>query len=512
MPPTSIAGAEYIFAYSLTNNENQTEHNSIAVSISDILIMNWGFNRPPYDKDFLLIRVLMQFAKERITEKLKDGILSNHEILVLRSNTHPNNPYNPEKLVDVADAEYSIKLKNAFPIDTFKPKELNSTKVKENKITIITRQQIFDEITISKISWSGRLEEPDFLNRIFDLSKLPSTDHRYTNAFDDIHKHRVMNYDWHDYWVFTDNRFNLLHCEEKIFLQFLCATIHPIIRTNDDEIGLLLGMYNKYLKEDGYEIYEKDKISGKSVYSARVLESVPAEINIENNERRLALVIGCSEYEYAGELINPTNDAKAVSECLKFLGFDVMVRENPNLKDLKTSIDDFGLELKKYDVGLFYFAGHGVQVKGLNYLIPVDANLTSERMVEYDCVQADRILAHMEDSKCKVNIVILDACRNNPFERSWGRAISGRGLAVMDAPKGSLIAYSTAPGKTASDGEGNNGLYTGVFVEEVKSTNTTITQMFQKIRKKVMEKSKNEQIPWESTSLTADFYFNKKYF
>jgi uncharacterized caspase-like protein len=109
-----------------------------------------------------------------------------------------------------------------------------------------------------------------------------------------------------------------------------------------------------------------------------------------------------------------------------------------------------------------------------------------------------------------VNLVVLDACRNNPFERSWGRDLSQRGLAVMEAPKGSLIAYSTSPGKTASDGEGKNGLYTGVLVSEINSVNVSITQLFQKVRKSVMEKSKDEQMPWESTSLTADFYFNRK--
>ena len=109
-------------------------------------------------------------------------------------------------------------------------------------------------------------------------------------------------------------------------------------------------------------------------------------------------------------------------------------------------VDDFGIELKNYDIGLFYFAGHGVQVNGVNYLIPIDANLRYERAVEYDCVRADRVLSHMENTNNDVNIMILDACRNNPFERSWGRGISGRGLAVMNAPKGSIIGYATSPG------------------------------------------------------------------
>jgi uncharacterized caspase-like protein len=283
----------------------------------------------------------------------------------------------------------------------------------------------------------------------------------------------------------------------------LSLTINPVSRTDAEGVNQLIEIYNRNLSASGIEFYEKSKIAGKSIYGYR--EITIGETNNENKEikqRKIALVVGCSQYEFAGHLENPLNDAKSVKQNLESLGFDVMYSENPNLKDLKIGIDDFGTELEKYDVGLFY--------KGLNYLIPVDANLKNERTVEYDCVHVDRILSHMESAKTSVNLLILDACRNNPFERNWGRELGQRGFAVMDAPKGSLIAYSTSPGKTASDGEGRNGLYTGELISEIKSVNVTITQLFQKVRKSVMEKSKDEQVPWESTSLTADFYFNRK--
>jgi len=226
------------------------------------------------------------------------------------------------------------------------------------------------------------------------------------------------------------------------------------------------------------------------------------------DEKRLALVIGCSEYEHVTRLNNPDNDATAMEKSLKKRGFDVIMKIDPQLRDMKMVIDDFGIELKNYDVGLFYFAGHGVQVNGNNYLIPVDANLRTERAVEYDCVQANRILANMEDANSKVNIIMLDACRNNPFERSWSRSITGRGLAQMNAPTGTIIGYATAPGTTASDGPGqDNGLYTGAVLEELNPTpSILITEMFQKVRKKVREKSDGKQVPWESTSLTGNFY------
>lgn len=226
-------------------------------------------------------------------------------------------------------------------------------------------------------------------------------------------------------------------------------------------------------------------------------------------EKRLALIIGNGNYLHSGYLANPENDARAMSNALKELDFDVMKYENADLIRMKKAMEEYGERLKNYDVGLFFYAGHGVQVDGINYLIPVDAVLKNENEVEYDCVNTGRILAKMESAGNKTNIIMLDACRDNPFARSWHRSAQTRGLAFMNAPTGSLIAYATAPGSTASDGTGKNGLYTSALLEEMKAENVTILQMFQNVRKKVMEKSNNSQIPWESTSLTGDFYFLK---
>lgn len=225
------------------------------------------------------------------------------------------------------------------------------------------------------------------------------------------------------------------------------------------------------------------------------------------SEKRLALIIGNGNY-ITSTLSNPENDARAMSDALRKLGFIVEEYENLNQSQIKKVIDEFGNKLKGNDVGLFYYAGHGVQAKGYNYLIPVDVRLQSEEQVEYDCVRADRILALMETSGTKVNIIILDACRNNPFERSWTRSATGKGLAFMSAPRGTLIAYATAPGNTASDGSGKNGLYTSALLESIQIPDITIIQMFQNVRNIVAQKSQEQQIPWESTSLTADFYFN----
>jgi hypothetical protein len=381
-----------------------------------------------------------------------------------------------------------------------------------DKIQLATRRNILDGFLITRISWNGNLEQPSFLGRLYNLSKLPSLDYRYKTADEDIHKHTVMNDDWPEEWIFTDTRFNLLHTNDNAFLDFLCLTLHPAVRQDDVEITTLLEIYTNNLKRDGYTIEKSGEIGGRPIFSAIDLSSVKTSTTTTTTlkpEVRKALVIGCSKYQFANPLVNPLNDANGVESVLQKLGFVVTKKIDPSQKELKITIDEFGATLKGSDIGLFYFAGHGVQVKGLNYLIPVDANLSSEKLVEYDCVEASRILAHMEDARTSVNIMILDACRNNPFERSWGRGIGQRGLATMSAPKGSLIAYSTAPGNTASDGAGNNGLYTEALLNHIAEKAVQVYTMFQKVRLEVMQKSKEEQIPWESTSLTADFYFNK---
>jgi hypothetical protein len=201
------------------------------------------------------------------------------------------------------------------------------------------------------------------------------------------------------------------------------------------------------------------------------------------------------------------NDARAMRDALQKVGFDVDEYEDLDEAGLKKAIDSFGEKLKKYSIGLFFYAGHGIQSKGANYLIPVNAKIESEQQIDYDCVQADRVLGQMEAAGSKINIVILDACRNNPFERSWSRAVNGTGLAFMNAPSGSLIAYSTSPGRTASDGSGSNGLYTAALLEYLKTPGINILQMFQNVRRTVASKSDKQQIPWESTSLTNDFFF-----
>jgi hypothetical protein len=230
-----------------------------------------------------------------------------------------------------------------------------------------------------------------------------------------------------------------------------------------------------------------------------------SERGIKVQSRRLALVIGNGAYKTTAHLRNPVNDAQDMAYTLENLGFEVIHRENAERKAMILAIMDFGRQLRKGGIGLFYFAGHGIQVDGRNYLIPVDAKIESESDVEFGGVDAGRVLGKMEDAENDLNIVILDACRNNPFSSSF--RTSTRGLARMDAPKGSLIAYSTAPGSVAADGEGRNGIYTKHLLKYMKTPGLTVEQILKRVRMDVTDETQNKQVPWESSSLVGEFYF-----
>jgi len=222
-------------------------------------------------------------------------------------------------------------------------------------------------------------------------------------------------------------------------------------------------------------------------------------------ERRVALVVGNAAYGRA-PLRNAVNDARDFSRALADSGFEVIRVENATLESLNRAIDQFAGRLAaSRGVGLFFYAGHGVQVDGENYLVPVDADLRAEKDVQYRALNVGVVLSRIEQAKNRLNLVVLDACRDNPFART---ARGGkRGLASIDAPKGTLIAYSTSPGKTADDGEGRNGLYTRHLLREMRVPGLRIEDVFKRVRAAVATESRDLQVPWESSSLTGDFYF-----
>lgn len=209
------------------------------------------------------------------------------------------------------------------------------------------------------------------------------------------------------------------------------------------------------------------------------------------------MVVGNSAYQDA-PLRNPANDARAMSEVLRDADFEVRTLVNLDQAEMKRAIQEFGRSLDAAGsdaVGLFYFAGHGVQVNGTNYLVPVGARIAREPDVDIEPVNAGAVLSMMEYSKNKLNIVILDACRNNPFKRSFRSAQSG--LARMDAPIGSLVAYATAPGSVAADGDGDHGVYTEELIRAMRTPGARIEDVFKASRVAVLRRTEEQQVPWD---------------
>lgn len=220
--------------------------------------------------------------------------------------------------------------------------------------------------------------------------------------------------------------------------------------------------------------------------------------------KRWALVIGNGAYTDS-PLANPPNDARDMARSLRDLGFSVTELINQSRKDMRTAIRSFGENLRSGGVGLFYYAGHGIQVNGKNYLIPVGADVAIEQEIEDEAIDVGLVLKHMAEAGNRPNIVILDACRNNPFARSFRS--SSRGLAFMDAPSGMIIAYATAPGTVANDGKERNGVYTAELLKQIHLPGLKVEDVFKRTRAAVERQTNKTQVPWESVSITEDFYF-----
>lgn len=245
------------------------------------------------------------------------------------------------------------------------------------------------------------------------------------------------------------------------------------------------------------------------LFALSTFAAMAAEINRNINvaaatEKRVALVIGNGKYP-GTPLKNPANDARDMAAALRKIGFEVIERTDVTQKEMNRAIIQFGNKVTAETVALFFYAGHGMQVRGKNYIIPIDAQIETENSVRAEAVDMDTVLDQLSVSP--LNVVILDACRNNPFERRF-RSVGG-GLAQMEAPKGTLIAYATSPGRVASDGDGRNGLYTQELLKIIATHHLPVEQAFKRVRANVARATGDKQVPWESSSLTGDFYFSR---
>jgi Caspase domain len=228
---------------------------------------------------------------------------------------------------------------------------------------------------------------------------------------------------------------------------------------------------------------------------------------LQGPEQRVALVIGNSNYQNVAQLPNPDNDAQSMAQFLNSAGFEVISATDLTQNDMLKVVQDFSARIAAHGpntVAMIYYAGHGVQLAGENYLIPVDAKISSPSDLANNSVRLVDIMATLEAIPSRLRIVVLDACRNNPFPTVND---AGRGLAIVDAPNGSIVGYSTAPGAEALDGSGGHSPYTAAFLRDAREPNVPIEQLFKRVRLDVNHATEGQQTPWESSSLTSDFYF-----
>jgi hypothetical protein len=222
-------------------------------------------------------------------------------------------------------------------------------------------------------------------------------------------------------------------------------------------------------------------------------------------ERRIALIMGNSAYKQT-PLANSASDARLMASRLRSQQFTVFDHYDAGQKDMKRAVQAFSQKIQEAGgdaVVFIYYAGHGVQVKGENYLIPVDANIHTEGDIDIDAVSVSSVMSMLDSTHPRLSVVVLDACRTNPF--GYSRS-ADRGLARVDAPSGSLVAFSTAPGRAAKDGDGGNSPYTAALAQTLGEPGLKIEEVFKKVRVAVQAATNGEQVPWETTSLTGDFY------
>jgi uncharacterized caspase-like protein len=232
-------------------------------------------------------------------------------------------------------------------------------------------------------------------------------------------------------------------------------------------------------------------------------------------EKRAALVVGNSAYVHANPLPNPVNDASDMAKALTEVGFEVILGLDLKKPAFDAKVRDFARALEKADVAVFFYAGHGLQAAGRNYLVPVDASLQVERDLDFEAVSVDFVLKQMElEREGKTNVVFLDACRDNPLARNLARSMGtrsaaiGQGLAQVQTGVGTFIAYSTQPGNVALDGQGRNSPFTAALAKGVREPGRNLTSVMIDVRKDVLAVTGGKQVPWDHSALTGDFYFH----
>ena len=277
------------------------------------------------------------------------------------------------------------------------------------------------------------------------------------------------------------------------------GAIFPVLETQ--------GEWYKILLEDGREGWITRAVGRVEAEERKLTEAAPKPAAVPGTLTRWGLVIGNSAYQAdIGPLQNPVNDATDMAATLEALGFKVKLLLDATRPQMEAAVTAFSRQLRPGDIGLFYFAGHGAQIEGTNYLIPIGANVERAATTKVDAVSAEQVLSSMTTAGSALNILILDACRNNPFLARWPVKVPP-GLAPMQAARGSFIAYATSPGAVATDGTGRNGTYTKHLLRYLTTPDLPVEQMFKRVRVAVEGETGGAQTPWELSSLQGDFSF-----
>jgi len=312
--------------------------------------------------------------------------------------------------------------------------------------------------------------------------------------------------------AFKDDKFNGQGTEYasngSIISQGIYAD-NKFVRSTPVQQAIAPNQENERLRAEVAEAKRKQAEAEEKTLVAQQQTTLTPPVTIQAaipTGKRVALVVGNKNYKVR-PLQNTLNDADDISRSLRTSGFEVIDLRDATLPQMRTAVRQFGDKLLTYDVGLVYYSGHGVEVKGRNYFIPVNADIQREDEIADQGLDVSLILEKMSTAGKGVNILIVDACRDDPFGRSF-RSTS-RGLAQMDAPRGTIIAYATSPGKVASDGDTRerNSPYTKHLLRAMQSPNKPIEQVFKEERRAVQDETKNQQTPWENTSLSGDFFF-----
>lgn len=311
-----------------------------------------------------------------------------------------------------------------------------------------------------------------------------------------------------------ENLVKLLYERSKIFQKL----DKKVLAYNDLQRAFNVQPGNETIRKE-LEKFDKDEMAALTMEQTPKIVAIPDQRAITNqlvelykDEKRYALVIGNSQYsKEIGELRNPVNDATDMAAELEKSNFEVQLLTNATYGQIRVSLLKFKEKLDAGDrdktVGLFYFAGHGLRLEEENYIVPVDAKIEYEDDIWRYCFPVQRmVLSNMEQANTRLNIVILDACRNNPFP-SLTRTIGQQGLVEMQKARGSFIAYATAPGSVAIDGTGRNGLYTQEILKAIRKPGRTIEQVFKEVRLNVLQLSEEKQNTWDSSNIVGEFYF-----